>query len=208
MIIKELCIGSIQDVKNKFDKLNSVNRFETCSRLDVGGLTPDFATFQYIKENTNIDQVVMIRNKDTFYIEDENDINVMVKSIEDFAKLGAKNFIFGYLTKDNEIDLVNIKKLVNKVKTIENATYSFHMAIDLVNDYSKSINELIDLGFKRILLKGGKNQALDNIENLSNLQNKFGDKIQLLVGGKVNKDNYLKVIELTNIKQVHGREIV
>lgn len=208
MIIKELCIGSIEDVQSKLDKLNDFDRFETCSNLSVGGLTPTVEIFNFIRSKTNKPQVIMIRNKDTFYLEDKKDLDEMLKQIETFANLGAKHFIFGYLTKDNKIDITTMNKLINKVIEFENTTYSFHMVIDLTTDYFESLNTLVDLGFERVLLKGGQNAAINNIKTLKELNNTFKDKIQLLVGGKVNKDNYKQIIELTGINQVHGREIV
>lgn len=209
MILKELCIGSIDDVKMNLNKLEEFDRYETCSNLNIGGLTPTIETFLFIKEKSkNKPQVVMIRNKNTFLIQDENDIRIMCEQIENLARLGARDFIFGYITDDNEIDIENCKKLINKINEYPNTTYSFHMAIDLVNDYKKSIEKLIKLGFKRVLLKGGKLPAINNLINLKKLQELFNNKIELIVGGGVNKNNFKEITNFTKIKQVHGRKIV
>lgn len=209
MILKELCIGSIEDAKNSLDKLNKFDRYETCSNLDIGGLTPHIETFLYIKEKTNNKpQVIMIRNKNDFIINDKNNINIMCNHIDTFAKLGAKDFIFGYITKDNEIDIENCKILIKKIKEYKNTTYSFHMAIDLVNDYERSFSQLIELGFTRILLKGGKSAAVNNLDNLKRISKLFKDKIEIIVGGSVNLNNYYQISSYTKINQVHGRKII
>lgn len=206
-IIKEACIGSYEDAKKIIEeKYDKIDRFETCSNLNQSGFTPDINVFKYIQES-GIDQVVMIRNNDTFLIE-EDDIEELKNQINVFLNLGAKNFIFGYITKENKVDIDTCITLINEIKQKENTTWSFHMAIDQVDDYFQEINTLINLNFTRILTKGGKQEAIQNLKTLKKINNHFGKKIQIIVGGKVTKDNYKKIYKKTKITQFHGTKIV
>ncbi len=81
------------------------------------------------------------------------------------------------------------------------------MAIDETKNIFKSFETLIKLGFKRVLTKGGKGTALDNTDTLKKLVEQYGDKIEILVGGKVTKDNWKKIQSKTGISQFHGRKI-
>ena len=81
------------------------------------------------------------------------------------------------------------------------------MAIDAANDYDQAFKTLIDLGFTRVLTKGGQSPAIDNLENLQRLNQSYGNQIQIIVGGKVTDQNYQSIIEKTGIKQVHGVKI-
>lgn len=81
------------------------------------------------------------------------------------------------------------------------------MAIDATNDYDQAFKTLIDLGFTRVLTKGGQAPAIDNLENLQRLNQSYGDQIEIIVGGKVTEANYQIIIEKTGIKQVHGVKI-
>lgn len=81
------------------------------------------------------------------------------------------------------------------------------MAIDAANDYDQAFQTLIDLGFTRVLTKGGQNPAIHNLENLQRLNQSYGDQIEIIVGGKVTEANYQIIIEKTGIKQVHGVKI-
>lgn len=207
-LIKEACIGNIKDVKKYLDKLDQIDRFETCSKLNLGGLTPSKRTFKFIvNKANNLDQIVMIRTNNSFTIKNDNEIKKLKKHIKKFLKLGAKNFIFGYLTDDNKIDIDTCKKLIDVIKREKNTTWNFHMAIDLVDSYFEEIDKLINLGFTRILTKGGSGPAIENVENLKKINEKYGNKIEILVGGKVTKDNYLEIEKQTKIRQFHGREI-
>ena len=81
------------------------------------------------------------------------------------------------------------------------------MAIDAVEDYDQAFQTLIELQFQRVLIKGGLQPAMHNLKQLKILNAKYGQQIQILVGGQVTKDNYQKICQATGIKQAHGRLI-
>lgn len=81
------------------------------------------------------------------------------------------------------------------------------MAIDAANDYDQAFKTLINLGFTRVLTKGGQTPAINNLENLKRLNQVYGNQIEIIVGGKVTDQNYQIIIEKTDIKQVHGVKI-
>ncbi|EGZ31280.1 copper homeostasis protein CutC [Malacoplasma iowae] len=209
-LIKEFCIGSIDDVmKIKEKNKKEFHRFETCSHLEFGGYTPTEETFNFIKNNyKEHSQVVMIRNTESFVLKDENKINQLIYDIKKFLNLGAKSFIFGYINDDYEIDQKLCLKLINEIKKVEGTSYCFHMAIDEVVNYNTAFETLIKLGFKRVLTKGGKTQAIDNIDRLKKMQELYGDKIEIIVGGKVDFNNYKLIHKETDILQFHGRKII
>ncbi|MGL4343490.1 MAG: copper homeostasis protein CutC [Metamycoplasmataceae bacterium] len=201
-IIKEACIDSLEQAKYFIQK--NVDRFETCSSLDKGGLTPDISLFNYIKNNSNIEQVVMLRTNEFFNISDK-EMEVLISQINIFKKNGAKSFIFGFIDEKNELDTKNIDRLIEELKDCE---YNFHMAIDVLGNYEKNIPILIEKGFTRILLKGGQGPAINNISSLKNIVKKFSDKIEILIGGSVTRDNFEDICKLTKANQVHGTKIL
>ncbi|MGL5617775.1 MAG: copper homeostasis protein CutC [Metamycoplasmataceae bacterium] len=201
-IIKEACVESIEGAKYFIEK--SVDRFETCYDLTRGGLTPKIELFEYIKNNSNIHQVVMIRTNDNFSANAE-EINLMLDQIKTFKKHGATEFIFGFINKNNEIDIDSCKKLI---KNLEGCKYDFHMAIDSLQNYKRDFPILIELGFTRVLTKGGTSAAINNTNVIKEIISEFGDKIEILVGGSINKDNLNEIMILTGATQFHGTKIV
>ncbi|MGL5438319.1 MAG: copper homeostasis protein CutC [Metamycoplasmataceae bacterium] len=199
-IVLEACIDNEEAAKKFIER--RVDRFETCSRLDKGGLTPTIELFNYIKTNSDIKQVVMIRTNENFSA-NIFEIMKMKKQIKDFKEIGADSFIFGFI-KDDELDIKTLKKLIEAVGDKE---YCFHMAIDKLGHYKKNIQILIDLGFKRVLLKGGNSPAINNMKKISELINLFSEKIEILVGGSVTKDNWKEIAEKTKANQFHGTKI-
>lgn len=198
--IFEACIDNIEAAKYFIEK--KVDRFESCSLLELGGLSPDIELFNYIKNNSDIKQVVMLRTNDNFCLNDKEFL-IIKKQVKTFIANGAKSFIFGFL-KNGELDIFNIQRII---KLVNNYEYCFHMAIDEIGDYEKNIPILINLGFSRILLKGGKSAAINNLEVLEKIVAIFGNKIEILIGGSVTKTNWKQIAYKTNASQFHGTKI-
>ena len=201
-ILKEACISTIEEAQYFIKK--KVDRFETCYDLSKGGLTPKTELFQYIKNNSDIHQVIMIRTNDNFSV-NEKELNLMIDQIKNLKELGATEFIFGFINENNEIDVKACKELITY---LEGCKYDFHMAIDTLNNYKRDIPILIEMGFNRILTKGGNLPAIENIDSINKIIEEFGDKIEILIGGSVTKDNLDSIASLTKATQFHGTKIL
>ncbi|MGL6125026.1 MAG: copper homeostasis protein CutC [Metamycoplasmataceae bacterium] len=200
-ITREACVETIEEAKYFIER--GVDRFETCFDLSKGGLTPKIELFEYIKNNSDIHQVIMIRTNDNFYVNNE-EINQMIKEIKEFKNLGATEFIFGFINKNNEIDIDACKELI---KNLDGCKYDFHMAIDTLKNYKRDFPILIELGFNRVLTKGGNSPAIQNINSIKEIISEFSNQIEIIVGGSVTKDNFEEIILLTGATQVHGTKI-
>ena len=80
----------------------------------------------------------------------------------------------------------------------------FHRAFDVCPDAYEAIETLIRLGADRILTSGQKAKAFEGKDLLKDLQEKYGDKIELLPGSGVNATNAIELMEYTGINQVHS----
>lgn len=84
----------------------------------------------------------------------------------------------------------------------------FHMAFDEIADSKEALQILIKLGVDRILTKGCKTKAIDGLENLKSLFELGREKIKIVVGGKITKENYEMISKMTGVRELHGKEIV
>lgn len=200
-VLFEGCVDNIKDAITLIQ--NKVDRLELCSNLDAAGLTPELMLVDFCHNACKVNSVVMLRLRDDF-IWKETDLKEYEKSIEEFKSIGINQFIFGFI-KDGEIDIEACKKLI---KLMGGCEYTFHMAIDSTNNIAQSIETLITLGFTRVLTKGGNGCAMDNLEVIKNLVSRYGEQIEILVGGKVTKDNWKAIQEQTGANQFHGRKIL
>ena len=85
---------------------------------------------------------------------------------------------------------------------------TFHKAIDELEDPTLVIDDLINLGVKRILSSGTKPTALEGKDMLNKMIEKAGDRLTIVVAGKVTKENLPEISSLIPSKEYHGKIIV
>jgi len=197
----EICCGSVEDVINA--QLGGADRVEFNSALYLGGLTPSLGSLIYLKKKVSIPLICMVRTRGAGFCYSEEDKEVMCMDAELLLQNGADGLAFGALNADRSIDIEMTKKLVD-ITHKYHKEFVFHRAFDCVDNPIKSVETLIDLGVDRILTSGFKTTALEGIEMLAFLQKTYGDKIEFLIGGKVNSTNSLQLIEQTLIHQIHS----
>ncbi|WP_207204787.1 copper homeostasis protein CutC [Miniphocaeibacter massiliensis] len=199
--IIEICCGSYEDAY--IAKKSGADQIELNSALFLGGLTPSYGTTKLVLDNLNIPTFVMIRPRPGGFLYNNFEYESIVKDTELFLDLNIEGIVFGFLSKDNEIDLDKTKTLVNLIHS-KGKLAVFHRAFDQVNNPIKSIEELISLSVDRILTSGQKNNALDGIGLLNELQENYSNKIELIVGSGVNSENVKTIYGKTSISKFHS----
>lgn len=197
----EICVGTIDDVviASKFN----VDRLELNSAIELGGLTPSINTLIESKKITSIPIMCMVRNRGAGFCYSKESKEVMLKDAKTLLENGADGIVFGFLNEDLTIDEEYSKIMCDLIKSF-NKEIVFHKAFDETKDKDKAIKTLINIGVNRILSDGASNgEILKGIPLLKYLNDTYGDKIEILPGGGVRKDNILEVLNGTCINQIH-----
>ncbi len=202
-IIREACVGNYKEAKRAYEL--GADRIELCDNLMEGGTTPSYGTILQAKENLNFNISVIIRPRGGNFVYTEEEISIMEKDIELCKKIEVDGVVFGVLTEDNKIDEEKNKRLIEKAEGLD---ITFHMAFDEIENSEEAIDTIVRLGVSRILTKGGKDKAINNLDKLKELVECAGDDITILAGGGVTKDNYMEIVNKTGVKEVHGTKIV
>ena len=202
-IIKEACVGNYMEAKRAYE--NGAHRIELCDNLKEGGTTPSYGTILLAVENLDLDIFPIIRPRGGDFVFTEEEIKIMEKDIHLCKTLGVDGVVIGALTEEGEIDEKAIKKLIQAAGDL---SITFHMAFEEIRDKKAALDKLIALGIDRVLTRGGENSALDNMDALKELIDYADDRIIILPGGGVTKDNYLDLVKFKGIQEVHGRKIV
>jgi len=194
----EVCCGSVQDclVAQKV----KADRIELNSGLELGGLTPSLGMFMKARTLVDLPIMVMIRPHNGSYDYSELDFEVMKKDAKILLDAGSNGIVFGCLTPEGKIDEKRVNTLVELAKGKETV---FHKAIDEIENIEEGLEALIRCGVTRVLIGGGQGLIDDHLDYLGQLQEKYGDKIQLLPGGGVHKGNLLNLLEKTHVSQIH-----
>lgn len=181
------------------------DRIEFCADIALGGTTPDFYEFLHLKRTFNTPVYVMIRPKGGSFFYSDAEFTAMKSSIITFREAGADGFVFGILNAHSEIDEEKNEELLTLAGHIP---CTFHRAFDRTPDLEKSIQTLIRLGFKTVLTSGGKPTAIEGKENLKKLIKKYGDQIEILIGGGVRSENISELKEFTGGTSFHSSAIL
>lgn len=202
-MIKEACVESFEKALEAQN--NGADRIELCENLSVGGTTPSYGTVKICLEKLNIPIFPMIRARDGNFVYSKDEIEIMKEDIKVFKDLGVKGVVLGCLTSDNKIDLELTKTLVNLAYPME---ITFHKAIDEISNPLDYIDDLVDIGIKRILTSGGKATALEGKDLINDMIKKSNGKLKIVVAGKVTKENLNELSNLISADEFHGKLIV
>lgn len=204
MTIKlEACVGSYKEGK-RAEELGA-HRIELCDNLAQGGTTPSYGTILQCKKDINIDINVIIRPRGGNFVYSKEELSIMKNYIKLCKDIGVTGVVFGFLNDDNTLDYETTKEFVKLAKPL---SITFHMAFDEIENKFDVLDKLIGLGVHRVLTKGGLDNAFKNKETLRELVEYAEDKIIILPGGGVTKENFLELKDYTKAKEFHGTKIV
>lgn len=199
--IIEICCGSYEDAMAAYR--GGAKRIELNSALYLGGLTPSLGTLQLVRKNTDLKVIAMVRPRGAGFCYSDADFEVMKTDAEILMENGADGIAFGCLDENGEIQTERTQIMVDIIKKYHGEAV-FHRAFDCVKDPYESMEKLITLGVDRVLTSGLKAKAPDGIGLITELQRRYGDKIEILAGSGISASNALDIMKKTGIYQVHS----
>ncbi|MFI3167626.1 MAG: copper homeostasis protein CutC [Bacillota bacterium] len=173
------------------------DRIELIMGFKEEGLTPSFGFADEVIKRVDIPVNVMIRTHNKDFFLSENDMLIMNKEIEIYKSLNPNGFVFGGITEDFAIDDKNMAILLEKTNGFE---CTFHACSNLFSSL-KSFETLDNLGFARVLSKGGVTHISQNYEKIKEIKSTLKNTT-LLVGGNINGENVEKVFQ-TGARELH-----
>lgn len=182
-----------------------VDRIELCEDYNSGGITPSIPLLQNILKLGSIDIFIMIRCRPGNFVYSKDEMNTMLSQIHEFKTYNIKGFVFGALTSDFEVDIESCRSVINAAHPLP---VTFHRAFDQCSDMYKSADEIINLGFKRILTSSGKPNAFEGRFIIKDLISKFGNKIIFIPGGGIRNHNLKEIINSTAASEFHSSVIL
>jgi copper homeostasis protein len=190
----EIACCNIESVLNA--NIAGASRIELFENLMDGGCTPSYGMIKQAKEISNIPVYVMIRPRGGGFIYSQEELKIMIEDIEMCHQLGADGIVFGALDASNEIDEYHCNLLMS---AWHHKPATFHRAFDTTRDLVKSAQLIIHLGFERILTSGGMKDCEQGLPKILELKKMFGDKISIMAGGGITRENVHLFSELNEI---------
>jgi copper homeostasis protein len=193
------------------------DRLELCSALELGGVTPSPGTFLEVRATVPVPVYVLLRPRPGGFVYSDAEFATIKRDAEWMLANGADGIVCGVLTADGRIDRARCAELIaiasrDREGAVNPATPSrsrlarvvFHRAFDFLPDLPVALDELIGLGFERVLTSGGAATATDGQAIIAELVRRADRRIGILPGGGIRPDNVAELLRETGCDQVHA----
>ncbi len=194
-------IATTDFISTKFAVEGGADRIELCAALSDGGTTPSFGTIKKCRESFDVPLFPIIRSRSGDFLYSDEEFELMMEDIRVSKSLGCDGVVIGLLKKDGTIDKKRTAKMVETAYPME---VSFHRAFDRCIDPFKALEELIEIGCQRILTSGQKPAALDAIEMINQLVKAADDRIIIMPGSGIRKENIKEIAGKTGAVEFHS----
>ena len=201
----EVCAVNIQSALAA--ERAGAHRIELCSALDVGGLTPSPGLIRAAVRQLNIPVNVLIRPREGNFLYTEDERNIMLDDIRFCRETGANGVVVGALTAGNELDLPLMAVMKETAGSMEVVC---HRAFDFSTDPAAALEQLVALGFKRVLSSGQATTAWEGRFLLKTMVEKAAGRISVMPGAGISAKNILEIVAVTGAREFHftGRKKV
>jgi copper homeostasis protein len=198
-VLLELCIASVEDGITA--QSGGASRLELCSALSLGGLTPSLGTLGELKRVVRLPVMVLIRPRTAGFCYSASEFRVMQRDIDLMLENGADGIVFGVLDQDGSVDRERSAQIVRQVGRLD---VVFNRAFDVTPDPLTAMEQLIDLGVKRILTSGQQPTALAGATTIAELIQRSTGRVEILPAGGINAATFPELLKRCKCSQVHA----
>ncbi len=197
-LILEICANSLTSALTA--QLGGADRIELCENLNAGGTTPGFGTLSLARKFMYIPIHVLIRPRPGDFLYNDSEFATMKMDINACKELELNGVVLGILNEDGSIDKDRCRQLVELARPM---SVTFHRAFDMCNDPIQALEDIIELGFDRLLTSGQSTQVPDGALLIHKLVAQAADRIKIMPGSGINAENLHLILRATLAKEVH-----
>lgn len=180
------------------------DRFELCSALALGGLTPSLGTVERVAAELRVPIMCMIRPREGGMAYAAGETDAMLRDAELALGAGAAGVVFGFLDDAGRVDVARCRAFLARVRaTVSAAETVFHRAFDVTADPDAALEQLVDLGVTRILTSGRAPTAREGAREIRRLVERARGRIEILAGGGLSATDVVEVVRESWVDQVH-----
>lgn len=197
-IILEICAQSITSAVAA--QKGGADRIELCTALEVGGLTPSPATMLEVKRLLTIPVCVLIRPRPGDFIYSDLEFECIKRDVEWCKQNGMDGIVIGILNKDATLDIPRMSALAQLARPMQVAC---HRAFDQTPNASEALEQLIEIGFDRVLTCGQAKNVVAGRDILRGLVEQAQGRITVMPGNGISLDNLAELIIYTQATDFH-----
>lgn len=177
------------------------DRIELCAALSDGGTTPSHGMIKICREKFDVELFPIIRTRGGDFLYSEEEFQIMLQDVLLCKELGCDGVVIGLLSKDGSIDIKRTAKLIHAAYPLE---VTFHRAFDRCKEPFEALEQLIEIGCTRILTSGQQPAAPQGIELIAQLVKVAEERIVIMPGSGVRKENIKELADKTAAIEFHS----
>jgi copper homeostasis protein len=177
------------------------DRIELCANLAEGGTTPSYGTIKKCREAFDVSLYPIIRPRGGDFLYTKDEYAIMLQDINLCKQLGCDGIVTGLLTLDGTVDIARTAQLIEVAYPLG---VTFHRAFDRCKDPFEALEQLIEIGCERILTSGQQPSVVDGVDLVAELNRTADEKIIIMPGSGVRKENIKMLAERTGCTEFHS----
>ncbi len=144
---------------------------------------------------------VLVRPRAGDFVYSEDEAGLMMEQIYTCKRLGVNGVVIGALTREGDIDLPLMRRLVDAARPLE---VTFHRAFDECRNPAVALEDVISLGCERLLTSGCAPSAEEGKELLAQLMRQAARRIIIMPGAGIKPGNAAAIAAAVQTTEYHG----
>ncbi len=194
----EICAYSAESARRAARA--GAQRVELCAGRLEGGTTPSAGFLHEVAFVEGIQVLPILRPRGGDFCYSDAEFRQMLYDLELIHELGFPGVVTGILLPNGKADLHRLSMLK---QTAGNMDFCIHRCIDMAENSLTMLEELIQLGVKRVLSSGRQNTALQGLEMLREMHEAAANRIEIMAGSGVNSKN-IPALKEAGIRHFHA----
>ena len=194
----EIAATSLEDVRRA--KEAGADRVELGCALELGGLTPTPGTVRLAKRY-GLPIMAMLRPRTGGFCFTDEEFATMLEDVKDLLAAGADGIVCGILHADGTVDVERGKRIR---EAIGDHVAVFHRAFDVVPDWQAAMDDIIAMGYTRILTSGTAASVVEGAATVRKMRDYAAGRIEILPGAGVRVENAREILRITGANCLHA----
>lgn len=194
----EICANSVESCLAA--QAGGAHRVELCAGITEGGTTPSCGEVTMARQLLDIKLHIIIRPRGGDFLYSPLEASIMEHDIRMARRAGVDGVVIGCLTAEGDIDVALTRRLV---AAAEGMSVTFHRAFDQCREPLVALEQLVELGCRRILTSGAQPTALQGVGLLKELVTRAAGRIIILPGSGINETNIARIARETGAREFH-----
>jgi copper homeostasis protein len=197
-IALEICAYSLKAAQ--IAQAAGADRIELCADISADGTTPSFDDIASARKSLTLKLHAMIRPRGGDFVYSAAEFFLMKNAIENCRHRGVDGVALGILLPSGNVDKRRCRELVQLSSPM---AVTFHRAFDVATDPFHALEDVIEIGCKRILTSGQRNSAMQGADLIEQLVKQAQGRIVIMPGGGIRAENLAELIQMTGAREFH-----